>query len=280
VTHEEALELIPAFLTSSLEGPALERLHAHLRDCERCAEIATGIGEVVETLRENGHELLDPHPDEKALRAYFEGRSSPEAKRIERHLRTCASCSLELSTKTWQPSPLRVEGLLWSRGGMPAVRLGVAAGLFALGLVLGVGLKAFWRGRGKSGEAPAISMPSWSGAVDLHLLPAPTRREGITRFTLRKGQPATILHLPNVLPGAGSPDERFRLAVKRRDAGAVFEQTYTRAEMMRAFNRWDVMPILLSSSNLPAGSYEVIVSRERDPDQELAVLPFEIVREE
>src|SRR5262245_15015926 len=99
MTHEEARELFPAFAASKLQGPELDGLRAHLRACAECAELAAGIGEMVSSILEGGSDLFDLHPDEKALRAFFEGFRLPGAERIEKHLRTCASCSLEVATK-------------------------------------------------------------------------------------------------------------------------------------------------------------------------------------
>jgi hypothetical protein len=281
VTHEEAQELIPALLTSRLQGSALEELRAHFRDCDGCAGVLSGIGEIVDTIREDGRELFQPHPDEKAIRAYFEGWRSPETARIEQHIRSCASCSLELSTKTRQPSREADRAPVSSPSYTRAGQLRAAAALIGVGVLLGAGLAALWPRQSSLPAARAGALSSWSGAVDLHLLPAPTRKEeSVTRFTLRKGQPATILHLPKVIPGAGSPDEKFKIVVRRPSLAPVFDQSYTRSEMMKAFDSWSVMPILLPASSLPAGRYELIVSREADPSDQVAVIPFEIVREE
>jgi hypothetical protein len=116
--------------------------------------------------------------------------------------------------------------------------------------------------------------------VDLHILPAPTRGEAVPRFRLRKDQPATILYLPRVIPKKGSPDERFRLLVQDGDGVVKFDQSYARSEMERAFDSWGAMPVFLPVSGLPSGRYEFVVLREAAPPEKVAVIPFDIARED
>src|SRR5262249_26215958 len=156
--------------------------------------------------------------------------------------------SLELATKTRQPSQSAVKASVPGRSATRGRQLRVAAALIGVGVLLGAGLSVLGRRPSPSRESAWDSSPSWSGEGDLHLLPAPRRKEEtVTRFTLKKGQPATILHLPKVIPDAGSPDEQFRLIVRGTSMAPVFDRSYSRSEMMRAFDSWGVMPILLPS---------------------------------
>jgi hypothetical protein len=280
MTHEEARELIPAFAASRLQGPALDGLRAHLSACPECAELTAGIGGMVSKILEGGSDLLDPHPDEKALRAFFEGSRLPGAERIEKHLRTCASCSLEVATKVHAGSAGRKSGGPEGNGtASTAGLLAAAAGILAVGVLVGVMVTAQWRPRPVAPGASAPGLPAWRGPVDLHVLPSPQRGEAVARFVLKKGQPATILHLPRVFPGGGNPADRLRLLVQSEEGAVKFDRIYARSEMERAFESWGVMPIFLPASILPDGRYEVLVLREAEPPEKIASIPFEIVRE-
>jgi hypothetical protein len=168
---------------------------------------------------------------------------------------------------------------MWNTAG--ALKVGIAAVIFAVGVLVGLSFTMPWRQQPRSRDSKGIPVPSWSGPVDLHILPSPRRgQEAVERFTLRRGQPATILHLPQVIPKTGNPDEKFRLIVQDDSGVVVFDQTHTRSEMDRAFERWGVMPIFLPALSLPAGRYEVIVLRDATPRDQVAAIPFEIARED
>ena len=283
MTHEEARELIPAFAASKLQGSALEGLRAHLSACGECAELASGIAGIVSTLQAGGQALLDAHPDEKALRSYYEGTSAPAVtERIEEHLRTCAPCSLEVSTKRRAPAAEpRGDPQSGSRTAASGWRLGAAAaGILAAGILIGVAVTAGRSSRPAPIDTGSLSTPSWSGSVDLHVLPPPQRGEAVARFVLKKGQPGTILHLPRVIPRDGSPADRFRLLLRGEEGTVRFDQVYPRSEMERAFETWGVMPLFLPASSLPSGRYELTVQRDDPSAEKVASIPFEIAREE
>ncbi|HEU5180961.1 MAG TPA: zf-HC2 domain-containing protein [Candidatus Polarisedimenticolia bacterium] len=280
MTHEEAQELIPAFAASKLQGSTLDGLRAHLSACGECAELASGIAGIVGTLQEGGLALLDAHPSEKELRAYFEGASTlAESGQIEKHLRTCASCSLEVSTKTRGDVVLR-DRRPGSRTTASAWQLGAAAAaILGAGILIGVMVKAGVSRPSGTDVVPA-GPTSWSGPVDLHVLPPPQRGETIPRFILKKGQPGTILHLPRVIPRGGSPSDRFRLLLRSGDGAVKFDQVYPRPEIERAFDAWGVMPLFMPASSLPSGRYELTVQRDDPSAEKIASIPFEVTREE
>ena len=274
MTHEEAQGLIPAYAASRLEGAELDALRAHLGGCEACSELATGIGEIAAAIASGGEGMLDPHPEESQLRAHALGRHAEGAERVRRHLESCARCSLEVAS--WRggtPGPGRSE---LATGGRASSSWRQAAALLAAGVVLGMGLTALWHrsfGPGTDGMSPS----AWSGPVDLHLLPAPTRgEESLAQFRLRKGQPATILHLRRVLPDPHSPDERFRVIIRAASGATVYERVHTRAEMERDFDQWEVMPIYVPAA---PGKYELILMRETAPAERVLESPFELVPE-
>jgi hypothetical protein len=283
MTHDEARELIPAFAASKLRGPALDGLRAHLSACGECAEVASGIAGMVAALQEGGPALFTAHPQEKLLRSFFERATTPaETERIEAHLKTCASCSLEVSAKQRAPVMEQLpEGRSRDRAGASGWQLGTAAaGILAVGVLIGLAVSAGRSSRATATGASPGTQPAWSGPVDLHVLPAPQRGEAVTRFVLKKGQPATILHLARVFPAGGNLEDRIRLLVQS-DKGVVrFDRVYKRSEMERAFESWGVMPIFLPASTLPAGRYELIVQRDDPSAEKIAAIPFEVTREE
>ncbi len=276
VDHEQYRQNVAAYVAGRLGGDGARQLEAHVAECDDCAAVVESWIEIAEGFRQGGVALLESHPDTVEIRAYVAGTASSEARaRIERHLRTCASCSLEVGTGGTQRTvvpfrPARAKTVF---------RLGIPASI-AASLLLGVGIGLFFRSGSlpESDLSPAASAPAWSGPVNLLLLERPTRGVSTTRtYRVDAGQPFVPLAVPVVVPEGSADTELFRFTVRDEGGRVVWWSQLPADTLRRQIAESGVVSFLVPASDLEPGRKTLRFARALTPEPvALLEIPFEI----
>jgi anti-sigma factor RsiW len=115
IDHESILAKIPALSAGRLSDPERREVEEHVSGCETCAGMLAMGREIAS---------LSPHPGVMELHRFARSPRRETAASIESHLRTCASCALEVASWRRRRSRTRLR------------RVGAAGGLLAAGLAL------------------------------------------------------------------------------------------------------------------------------------------------
>jgi hypothetical protein len=246
-------ENLAAYLAGRLEGEELGLLKAHLGECSDCRELVESLEEVVRGWKSGGPELLEPCPESETVMRVATGVLRDTDGRISRHVRTCASCSLEHGywKKDEERKAARIPRRAVSRSGLYRwAGLAAAAGLF-----LGLGLPALFR-------APE---PDWSGPVNLYTLDGTLRgEEDLPVFTVDEDQPFLPIVLIPAVPEAAAPEDRFRLVITGEEDRAVWSAEMTAGEIVEILNASGVLTLMIPAALLPQGSYTLRMSGAGD----------------
>jgi hypothetical protein len=274
--HEQCQEDVAAYVAGRLGGEGARRLEAHVAECDDCAAVVESWLEIAEGFWQGGVALLEAHPDTAEIRAYVSGTASSDVHaRIERHLGTCAPCSLEVRTGRTRHTvvpfrPARAKTVSW---------FGIPASLAAM-LLLGVGIGFFFRfGSPPETElSPAVSAPTWSGPVSLLLLERPSRGVStMRRFRVDAGQPYVPLAVPVVVPEGSADAELFRFTVRDEGGRVLWWSQLPAGTMRQQMAASGVVSFLVPASDLEPGRKMLRFARALTPEPgALLEIPFEI----
>jgi hypothetical protein len=97
MTSTESLhELLPWYVTGTLEAEELAAFREHLAGCPTCREEMGFLTEVREAFERHGEALLEPHPPAETVVAFARGDlGGDDGVQMRRHLVLCAACATE-----------------------------------------------------------------------------------------------------------------------------------------------------------------------------------------
>jgi hypothetical protein len=111
MSHEEIAPHVSDFAMGRLEGPAGERVRAHIESCRECRELLDVARRIDERVRSEGEALFESHPTAVEIAGWAVGDAPGDRERFERHVRQCSSCSADLMTarrlarrRSWGPA--------------------------------------------------------------------------------------------------------------------------------------------------------------------------------
>ena len=250
MSHDELRQQIPAWAASRLDAESSRLLDDHLAACESCRELAATARELAVAVREGGEALFEPHPKELALRDHAAGTSTREDRaRIERHLRSCATCRLEV--EGWR----RVNAAKPSRAAAPRSRWMAPALAAAAGVLAGVALMALLQ--------PAAER-AWRGDSPLYVLPGMTRGEveaPASAWPVPERESRVSVAIPLVLPDGTRDEARFRLDLSSGGGSPTWSIEMSAGEMRRHLaTPAGVLHVTLPASALMPGDHELRIS--------------------
>ena len=264
--NENIRDEIPAYVAGTLDPEIRSRVEDYLeRDPDARAMVAHWSA-IARGLRAGGKELLTPHPDTAVL-SEFARDPEGSSRDISRHVKSCASCGLELAAlrarRTERPSTTTVSWAKLHR--LPS--LAAAAGI-VLGVAIGVLVEIPGPGR-----APAESGPR---VVDLVTLdPSLRGDEDSISIVLRPGQSVVPMVTAPVLPHDARVDELFRFSLLAHRDEPVWFAELTAGAIHESLERSGVVTFLVPADRLPAGRYAIEL-RAAGADRPLFEVPFEV----
>jgi len=241
---------LPAYIAGRLEGDDLRRLEEHLRVCDDCGDLATTWRGIVKSLREGGEALFESHPGEMELREFSLGAAAPTHHGIQRHLESCASCTLEV--EAWRrrgtPATMREVAPAKGRRGFWTPVLAAAGGM-----ILGAGL-VLLSGPGR----PNAQSPALGEEVGLLILPAsPLRGSGPPRpYTLRSGQQRIEVGFRPTLPSGIDGAGRYRFEIRRDSGATIWSVEKSVADLRRIMAMDEIVGFSFPTSSIGPGRYE------------------------
>lgn len=272
--HDHIDEIAPEFVTGRLDAETARHVELHLAACAECAALAATLSDLSSGFRIGGRDLLTPHPDPLVLAAYAAGNTREDS--IDRHLRGCATCQLEVEAHRAATPVAKV--LPFARRSesvtAPRRRFTVPASL-AAGMVVGVGLMLLYRPL-PAPPAPATA-PAWSGPVELALLESPLRGESaVASFEVAPGQPYVPLAVPVALPDEVADGDRYRVNVRAdgfpEGGWSIDLDARTLREQIA---RTGVATFLIPSTALAPGRHAVRVL-PADGGEPILEIPFDV----
>lgn len=89
-------ELLPWYVSGTLEPEEARAFEIHLRDCRSCGRDLGPLRQMLEAIERHGEAFFRPHPDPDRIVAEAFDRMPPsEAEEIHTHLLLCSTCALE-----------------------------------------------------------------------------------------------------------------------------------------------------------------------------------------
>lgn len=280
------------YATGRLDPGRARAVGEHVRGCPRCARWLEGVGRLSEVLGREGEDLLSPHPDPRALREIAERGGRPGDPDLERHLASCAVCSLQV--EGWRRRLAGESGagaVSRGRSPRPAVLLALAAGL-----LVGWGLAAVGLGRPAAPAAPpqeAPARPGPGGGAEgrivarfpdgslplIHLMALRGTVESRT-FEVGAGAPFISTLVSASIPPEVPDGEMLRAVIERKGGRAVWTSRPEPAHRLRRrLERLEVLSYVVPGAALAPGRYELAL-RGAGPEGErtLVRIPFTIAR--
>lgn len=262
--HDSILEDLAAYVAGRLEPARRREFEAWVEANPEYRELVSDWTRIAEGLQNEGRHLGDSCPDANALRGWALGKSPAPTAHTERHVSTCASCSLEVAAARGerQAAPRVASTTTRPATGAPAFR--VASWAAAAGLALGLGL-------GLVLDGPEAPLP---GGLERPLVLEPSVRSGGggSVFTLPDGQSRTPILVPFELPEGLSPGTTLRLSISG-GAGEIWGTSATVADLAARLDDG----LLFVEPHLPGpGRYTLAIAREDLPEAPLLRIPFEI----
>jgi len=277
--HEDFQLDLPAYAASRLEGAAAKRLEDHLKGCASCREMADTLKEFAGSVREGGEALFEPHPAESKLMNYARGSASVDRDRIERHLRVCATCSLEV--ESWKRHADRAGARAKPiSGGWHRWRIVALAS--AAGLVIGFSMARMLRDA--SAPAPAISAPpdhriAGPSAGALLILPRALRGGGAAvSYRIDSQQDFVVIASQASIPELAGPEDRFRFEIRTADGQVVWSREMSAANLREQLDGTaEAVTLLVPAHSLQPGRYVFKLSPADKSDEVLYRTDLEIV---
>lgn len=280
--HEDLQSDIPAYAQANLGAEARARLETHMAQCQECSELVETAREILSAAVGAGSEMFDPHPEPLVLREVALRRKVAGVERLDHHLSSCASCSLEVSV--WRQReqasgatarPAWRGGRGW-RGWAPALAAGVAAGL-GLALMLRPAPPPPPAAPAPAGPALGAALPS--GPLPLLLLPGPLRgSQPRASLRLPPGSPLLILAVQPLAAAEGPDEARYRFEIVDSRGRGVWGAELSARDIRAHLDASDVLTFAVPSVLLPAGGYELEVrSLPLAGGAPLLEIPFDIL---
>jgi RNA polymerase sigma factor (sigma-70 family) len=132
-------ELLPWYMTGTLEPQLAEEFREHLATCDACRREMAALEKLRGALAEHGDAFLDDHPTAEDLVAATRGEAAAGAERTRRHLALCTTCAEEATWVTGE-SEYRAAPGATARLGTVGRPFGWAAAIAAMLLMASVPL--------------------------------------------------------------------------------------------------------------------------------------------
>jgi len=252
---EQLHDLLPWYMTGTLDPEQAVAFRDHLPDCEACRAEMDFIARLQAEIDRHGEAFLEEHPPAQRLVAAFRGElGQAEAAEVRRHLALCAACATESrwiadderSESTGEDARRRLPAGPW-----PWVALAAAA--LALALVV-----PFWR-----------STPDPTGIVQPRFVRSTERADGQRNVfeVERDGAPLWLMFSVDVPPAA------FPVTIEIDPAADGAAAAFRRSGIEQSMLLNDLyLFVRCSRQTCPAGRY---VARISGSDGSAALLRFE-----
>jgi anti-sigma factor RsiW len=275
--HPEHRFDLPGYVAGRLDPAEREEVERHLAGCGECRDLEETIREMASAIREGGEAIFEPHPPEGVLRRIGQGEVVPDREGIERHLKLCAACELEVDA--WRAdtggAPLHHDA---GRRG-PTRRWGMRSSMsfgLAAGLAVGVGLAILFRsaiipaGGTRPPRIPAAAPPAEASAVLLHLLPAAQRGESkAVRWEIGRPEKWIAVGVPLALPNRFDETTPIRFELASREGAEGASVFLGAGEVRRHLAASELVTLMLKTDHLTPGRYDFTVRVESPGGEEI-----------
>lgn len=258
IDHGDARLLLSDLLEGRLGRTEKEAVQAHLESCARCRSWVETYTLAREALDEDRlHHLPSGEVAQFAIEP--EQLEPEQLERIATHLRSCESCKDEVETCRDASAAARHGGRRRSVTGRNLrVALAAAIALATVAYPIYIGI---------SRPGPDAGSDAWSGPVGYVMLTDITRGGGDREvLTPRPGQPYLVLAVQPDLPTSLTPDQVIRVAIRDADGELAWQTDLTAAALERDLAAFDVVLLLIPTTRLPAGDYDLLVAQREPPD--------------
>ena len=258
-------EDIPAYVAGRLDAESTRQVAEYLAQDPEAKALAVRWSSIARGLREGGEDLLTEHPATDTLLRFADRGRPSERDEIARHVETCASCSLEVTSlrgrsKFRAPARRTQRTMIYRFSSFAA----------AAGIVLGIGIGVIFES-----QSPGTAFSA--GAVDLLTLdPSLRGDDAVISFRTDPSQPFVPVVVAPVLPDGSADEERFGFVILRA-GDVVWSAELTAGEIRERLGASGVVTFLVPTVELSEGRHALEIRALAAPDSlPLLEVPFEI----
>ncbi len=269
--HSERRFDLPGYVAGRLGPAEREEVARHLAECGECRELEDSIREMASGIREGGEAIFEPHPPERILRRIGQGEAVPERDGIDRHLKLCATCELEV--EAWRAdtggassSAAVLREPIRRREARSTMSFGLG---LAAGLVVGVSLAILLRsallpkGDARPTRIVETAPPPSPAAVLLRVLPAALRGESkAVRWEIGRTEKWIAVGVPLALPGRFDEKTPIRFELASREGAGATSVALAAGEARRHLAASDLVSLMFPADRLVPGRYDFTVRTE------------------